>query len=111
MYEAALAVGFGSFTQEVLWWFSLKRKLHNEEFKSLITSKAYYFVSCLFILVSFGVGWIWFSDRSEVVLRDAFVLGVGMPYLLKSIGANWSSAKEKGEFVLGSSVFQNYLKG
>jgi hypothetical protein len=105
----ALAVAFGSLAQEILWWYDLKAKLHTKKFKDLIGSPSYYIVTFAFIAVGFGFGIIWFYGRSEVELRDAFILGLGLPIFLKKLAATTIRADDNQKIDLGDSKLSDYL--
>lgn len=76
---------FGSFCQEILYWFELRKKMDDEENKKIIKSSYYWILTILMIAISGFGTWLLFYDDSPFKLKIPFVLGAAFPYLFKKI--------------------------
>ncbi len=83
IYNYILVGCFGALFQELLYWYNLRSKLAQEKYIKLLSSKEYWIITSLMIIFS-GIGaWIWFYGTNEKLLRNYFIVGAGLPLLLK----------------------------
>jgi hypothetical protein len=80
---------FGAVMQELIYWYQLRTKLKQIEYRELITSKAYWLVTALMILVGPVGVIVWFyGNEGALTARDYALFGAAFPLVFKAgVGA------------------------
>ncbi|HYG47863.1 MAG TPA: hypothetical protein VD846_07955 [Allosphingosinicella sp.] len=102
----AATAGLGAVLQEFLYWYNLRHRLDEAEYRKLIRSPGYWMVVALWIIIAAVLAMLYFEGRLEATKWDALLFGVGLPLFIKQLGK-----AQTGTDTLGSGAASYFRLG
>lgn len=83
MTNFILIAMFGAFVQEFSYWYEKRKELNTDEYKRLITSKEYWIIAIMMVVIS-GIGtYLLFKDELLGKEKAIFIIGAAFPMIFK----------------------------
>lgn len=78
------SAALGAVAQEVLWLYNLRRSMDTSE-RRVLMSRGYWAAMVVWVIFACLVSIVWFEGATDVRWKEAFLLGVGLPLIVKPL--------------------------